>query len=380
MTKPTTDQLRVLVADDDPIQRNLVGAQLAAFNGRMVEAEDGVVAWNLLTSQSFDMAIVDLGMPNLDGIALIECMRGHPRTRHLPIIVITSRSDKQAIRDAFAAGASSFLMKPIIWSAFEHLVGFLLRLVEAERRTRADCHRATALGRANETLLRNLSNETTDAVNEIRAQVEQLFSIWPGQPMPEALAGKLDAINEQCTVLRDYTRRIDTAMKTVNESIVVDNRKEQLTDLIGRVLRDFQPKADGAGVRINANARAAASLSCDADAIEMALTQLLDNAVANSPSGEAVNVSIEILPDGVLGIEVTDRGAGTHPDDIGRLLPSIETGSSGGGSPVQDGLGLLVARAIAEAHSGKLEVRSMLGQGTSALFTLPPERVSVPAS
>ena len=52
----------------------------------------------------------------------------------------------------------------------------------------------------------------------------------------------------------------------------------------------------------------------------------------------------------------------------------------GGEGADQIGLGLLMARAIAEAHNGKLEVRSMLGHGTSALFTLPPDRVSVIAA
>src|SRR5262245_18973837 len=91
------DPLRILVADDDPILRSLMRARLVRFNGQAVDAEDGLTAWRLLCSQTFDMAIVDLGMPNLDGISLIQCIRGYPRTRHLPIIVVTAQDDRTSI-------------------------------------------------------------------------------------------------------------------------------------------------------------------------------------------------------------------------------------------------------------------------------------------
>ena len=105
--------MRVIVADDDPIFRSLVRAQLGTRADEIVEAADGLEAWSHILSLNFQLALIDLSMPNLDGIALIQCIRGHPRTRHLPIIVITSRDDKDAVDKALAAGATSFLTKPV---------------------------------------------------------------------------------------------------------------------------------------------------------------------------------------------------------------------------------------------------------------------------
>ena len=291
-----TDQLRVLVADDDPIQRSLVGTRLAALNGTMVEAEDGLVAWELLTSQTFDMAIVDLGMPNLDGIALIRCMRGHPRTRHLPIIVITSRDDKPAIEEAYAAGASSFLIEPVVSATLEHLVGFLLRLVQAERKSRTDFHKAAALGRAKETLLLNLTEETTATVDEIRRQVDRLIALWSGPAVPAFLVNQLDRISAQCIGLRDFAGRINTALEVVNDTIIVDSRKVLLVDIIDQVLGKVDAIANDAGVSVILEAGADAFLSCDAEAIELALAHLVENAIAHSPAAEAVHVSTHIFP------------------------------------------------------------------------------------
>ena len=142
--------IEVLVADDDPIQRSLVRARLSRLNAKAIEAEDGKIAWSLLTSRSFDLAIVDLSMPHLDGIALMQCIRGHPRTKHMPVIVITSRGDRESIDAAFAAGASSFLVKPVVWSTFEPHVDFLLRLVSAARDARVAGQKSDAAYNAKE--------------------------------------------------------------------------------------------------------------------------------------------------------------------------------------------------------------------------------------
>ena len=85
--------IRVLVADDDPIVRSLISQHLVELNAVAVEAEDGAVAWRLLGEQSFDLAIVDLAMPEVDGFQLIARMRGHLAMLHLPILVVTSRED-----------------------------------------------------------------------------------------------------------------------------------------------------------------------------------------------------------------------------------------------------------------------------------------------
>ncbi|MCB1484614.1 MAG: response regulator [Hyphomicrobiaceae bacterium] len=118
--------ITVLVADDDPIFRQLAESRLLRTDATVVLAADGGEAWKLTRSHRLDMAIVDFEMPGLDGIALIRCLRSHPDTRHIPIILCTSREDCSALQAASEAGASSFLRKPINWSLFErHIENFL---------------------------------------------------------------------------------------------------------------------------------------------------------------------------------------------------------------------------------------------------------------
>ncbi|MEQ1650180.1 MAG: response regulator [Hyphomicrobiaceae bacterium] len=116
----------VLVVDDDAVTRAVVAKKLVKV-AITIEAEDGVAAFRLLRQQRIDLIIVDLEMPNLGGIDLIGLVRGHPSTKHIPIIVLTSDKSRDAFDQALQAGATSFLNKPLNWQAFgAHIIGNLV--------------------------------------------------------------------------------------------------------------------------------------------------------------------------------------------------------------------------------------------------------------
>lgn len=126
--------MQVIVVDDDPIFRSLVSAKLGRLSHNVVEAEDGAAGWQLISAGTFQLALVDLEMPNFKGIELIRCIRSHPRTCRMPIVVVTSRNDAEAVRDSLEAGATSFVTKPLNWSMFSNHIEYLLRLHTAAER------------------------------------------------------------------------------------------------------------------------------------------------------------------------------------------------------------------------------------------------------
>src|SRR5688500_12218909 len=157
----------ILIADDDPTSRLLVAASLGSHAGKLVEAENGSVALRALECDRFDVAIVDLHMPVLDGFGFIEGARLRTDTRHLPIIVVTSRNDVVAIERAFALGATSFLSKPIDWNIFRHQVEYVLKVAREERDTRTAKERAQRLAAFRGRALVTLENEIGSALVEL---------------------------------------------------------------------------------------------------------------------------------------------------------------------------------------------------------------------
>jgi len=80
-----------------------------------------------LTREHYDAVLVDIEMPRLDGFSLVERMRGDPRLRHTPAIMLTGHEDIVSIDRAYQAGATSFVTKPVNWRQLSYHIRYVVR-------------------------------------------------------------------------------------------------------------------------------------------------------------------------------------------------------------------------------------------------------------
>lgn len=131
------DEARLLFVDDDPILREFARVNLATATAQVDVAEDGLAALDALSVASYDLLLVDLEMPRMDGYALLARLRADPATAFLPVIVETGREDVEAIDRAYRAGATAFVTKPLNWRLLSYQIKFILRAARAEAQLRA---------------------------------------------------------------------------------------------------------------------------------------------------------------------------------------------------------------------------------------------------
>jgi two-component system chemotaxis response regulator CheY len=106
---------RLLIVDDSKLMRDMVAACLRPLSGAAFElAGSGLEAIERLALASFDLMVLDLNMPDVGGIEVIEFVRAQDRLRTLPILIVTTRGDDDSRSRVLAAGASSFLAKPFV--------------------------------------------------------------------------------------------------------------------------------------------------------------------------------------------------------------------------------------------------------------------------
>jgi two-component system chemotaxis response regulator CheY len=104
---------RILVVDDSPTIRRMVIASLRGLNGvEFDEAANGLEAIEKLTLAPVNMLFLDLNMPDIHGIEVIEFVRGHQAYSGIPICVVTTRGDEASRAQALKAGANAYLTKP----------------------------------------------------------------------------------------------------------------------------------------------------------------------------------------------------------------------------------------------------------------------------
>ncbi|MDO8958323.1 MAG: chemotaxis response regulator CheY [Rhodocyclaceae bacterium] len=106
-------KIRFLVVDDFSTMRRIVRNLLKELGFTNVdEAEDGAVAWQKIQSTPFDFIITDWNMPNMDGLTLLQTIRGHATYKTLPVLMITAEAKKENIIAAAQAGATGYIVKP----------------------------------------------------------------------------------------------------------------------------------------------------------------------------------------------------------------------------------------------------------------------------
>ena len=135
------EDARVLFVDDDPILREFAQVNLTSPTTSVDVASNGAEALERLRSQAYDIVLMDLEMPGLDGFGALAQIRADPALAQTAVIVQTGREDVEAIDRCFRLGATSFVMKPLNWRLLTYQLLYVLR---AERQARSGGQRAAA--------------------------------------------------------------------------------------------------------------------------------------------------------------------------------------------------------------------------------------------
>jgi len=112
-TEPADHQANILIVDDSLSNRKALSLMVEQLGYRAITALDGLDALKHLHEQRVEMILTDLEMPRMNGLELIQAVRMWPEVRHLPILMITSRSTQKHRQMAEQAGVDEYLTKPI---------------------------------------------------------------------------------------------------------------------------------------------------------------------------------------------------------------------------------------------------------------------------
>lgn len=120
---------RVLVVEDSAVIRRLIDVCLRPAKIQVLMREDGPSGLAAALEDPPDLLVLDIGLPEMDGWQVLDRLRSDPRTRNLPVLVLTAHAEEESRRRADRGGANAFVTKPFQPSEFRRLV--LTMLAEA---------------------------------------------------------------------------------------------------------------------------------------------------------------------------------------------------------------------------------------------------------
>ena len=367
---------RVLVVDDDPILLEVMAEELKMAGFDVVHAENGETGCDFIGRESFNLAVIDISMPKLDGFDLLRHIRQHPRSVDLPVIVATGHNDRGSIEKAYELGASSFVTKPINWPQFAHHAQFVMRSGEIERALRQAQTEAVAASKMKNGLFHVLSHE-------LKTPLTALIGLT--SVLSDALTGKVDPVQaEQLQHVVGAAQGLNAIISDIlilSKALSGPSRQQIVSipvcELVDDSLVGLRAKARDRDIALvtrqpDENLRAAG----DPRLLRQALHKLIDNAIKFSPAGGTVEIRVHGKEDGSIVISVRDHGPGLSAAKLRDCLQPFVQDDMSYGRPAEGlGLGLPIAKSIAEAHGGELLFQTAPGQGMLAAIWLPCQRL-----
>jgi two-component system chemotaxis response regulator CheY len=125
---------RVLIVDDSRTVRNTVSGALSQAGFLVSEASDGASGLELARELVPAIIILDVNMPFMSGLDVLDALKGHPITREIPVVLLTTEAARSQIERARKAGARAWLIKPV---PVDHIVSTAAALTGHTVRTRA---------------------------------------------------------------------------------------------------------------------------------------------------------------------------------------------------------------------------------------------------
>jgi len=112
MAAPAQDSFQILLVEDEPVIRELVSSMLSDGLVNVVCAADGVEGLKLAKSRPFQLILMDVVLPQLDGVSVCRILKKDPSTANVPLYMLTAKAKKADMDIATAAGADGYIQKP----------------------------------------------------------------------------------------------------------------------------------------------------------------------------------------------------------------------------------------------------------------------------
>ncbi|MBU1902462.1 MAG: diguanylate cyclase, partial [Proteobacteria bacterium] len=127
--------MKILIAEDDPISRRILEANLLEWGYEVMVASDGGEAWEIIQQpESPNLIISDWMMPRMDGLALCREIRNMEKSEYIYFIILTAKGEKKDIIEGLEAGADDFLTKPFNPEELKYRIRIGERIINLERR------------------------------------------------------------------------------------------------------------------------------------------------------------------------------------------------------------------------------------------------------
>jgi len=376
--EPSDARARVLVADDNSDMREYLQRLLSPY-WEIQAVPNGRAALTAALAAPPDLVLSDVMMPELDGVSLLAALRADPRTRTVPVILISARAGEEARLAGLETGVDDYLVKPFAAREVVTRVRTHLEMARVRREAYRELQQAQAqliqaakmasLGELVAGVAHEINNPLSFTLAHVTTVERSLAAIKPSWRPEPALAPHWERANSRLHEMRIGLSRIQelvVKLRTFSRLDEGERKRVSVRESVESALTILHHRL-GTRIEVVTHFSEPDVLDCYAGLLNQAVMNLISNAI-DAISGPGTITITSNVSDGWFELVVEDTGSGIAPEIRERMFePFFTTKAVGDGV----GLGLSITYSIAKKHGGDVELRPRDGGGTLAVLRFP---------
>ena len=367
----------ILVVDDNEMNRDMLSRRLHRLGHEVAVAEDGERALEVMREQSFDLVLLDIMMPKMNGYEVLEQAKADDALRRIPVIMISAVDDLDSVVKCIELGAEDYLFKPFNPVLLKARVGASLEKKQLfDQRALAGANDAAG---EKSKLITTIAGELQMLLSSINTSSESLLSGTAG-PVSDQQAVFLERIATNTNRGLSYLEKLSDISQLDAGLLQLRLVPVVLASLIDDVVHANQSLLETSGHTLNIEiAPTLPGVQVDKKRTRQILNILLDNALLYTPTKGQITVSAEHPSErggeDFVCVILRDSGIGVQPEEKDQVFqpefrstnPQAVKARQGGGT----GMSLHLAKRLVELQGGQIWFDSEPEKGTTFRFTIP---------
>lgn len=374
----------ILIVDDNPKNLQILGKTLKENDYRVEFAIDGMSALEWIKNQNFDLILLDVVMPEMNGFEVCTKIRSDPKFNDVPVIFLTAETEKESILKGFELGAQDYVTKPFDTRELMVRVKTHLELKTSKERLKLMNEyleqkvqeRTSQLKNSNEKLEK--ANVELKRLDMAKAEFLQLISHEIRTPLNgiispvQLLKDQIESgdLSELVNILDLSVSRLEkfsyNALTITRLRIEKDKISKQiilLKELIESSLTEVSEKINEKNIRLDIpKFSKSISIKGEFDILKTCFVNILENAVKYSVKKGCIKIKIS-QEKNLITCEIEDHGKGFSTESLNKLFKLFSSGEQHIDQNL--GLGLALVKLIMDAHSGRVEISNRKTGGAS---------------
>jgi two-component system, sensor histidine kinase and response regulator len=363
---------KILIVDDNLINIRVAAKILHDQNFNISFSLTGTDAIQKANKIDFDLILLDIMMPEMDGFEVIKNLKSSIETKHIPVIFLTAKSDPDNLVKAFELGGADYVTKPFNGKELLSRVETHIRLQKARQE----------LEFANQKLRE--SNDTKDKMFSIISHdllgplgnIKESFELIASGEVKMDYDNLIDFIKTGWAAIGNAYSLLENLLywaRNQQGRMIYHPKPIQISSIIEETIGLLLGVANNKAIHIKTNIMAPGYAFADKNAIKTVLRNLISNAIKFTKPEGFITINVNDENDTMYRISVSDNGIGMSSEKASKLFSPGKKDHPEWGTAGEKGvgLGLVICKEFIEKHKGTIWVTSQLEKGSTFNFTLP---------